>query len=90
MYGLTHTQKDKQRVRTSRDTTQPHVFSCTNVLYAQELREGRELAPDAGQRVGLYRELYGLMREHFGDDDLGRRKAWYFAPWHHSFFHRYR
>uniref|UniRef100_A0A7R9VK75 tRNA-dihydrouridine(47) synthase [NAD(P)(+)] n=2 Tax=Chlamydomonas euryale TaxID=1486919 RepID=A0A7R9VK75_9CHLO len=61
---------------------QPWIF--------EELRSGRELAPDAGMRVALYREFYGLMRDHFGDDDMGRRKAWYFAPWHHAFFHRYR
>lgn len=28
------------------------------------------------------------MKEHFGDDERGRRKAWYFFPWHFDFFCR--
>ena len=38
----------------------------------------------------MYRRLYKLMKDHFGDDAMGRRKAWYFAPWHHAWFHRAR
>lgn len=30
------------------------------------------------------------MKEHFGNDALGRSKAWNFLPWHFDFFHRYR
>jgi hypothetical protein len=56
----------------------------------REFRDNAELPLDAAARVGMYRELYGLMRSHFGDDEMGRKKAWYFAPWHHDFFHRYR
>jgi tRNA-dihydrouridine synthase 3 len=38
--------------------------------------------------VAIYRNLVTLMKAHFGDDALGRRKAFYFLPWHFSFFHR--
>ena len=38
----------------------------------------------------MYRRLYILMKDHFGDDMMGKRKAWYFAPWHHAWFYRYR
>ncbi len=54
----------------------------------QEFKAGKELFPTTLERVSMYRRLYVLMKEHFGDDAMGRRKAWYFAPWHHSFFHR--
>jgi hypothetical protein len=30
------------------------------------------------------------MKEHFGDDELGKRKAFYFLPWHFDFLTRYR
>ena len=30
------------------------------------------------------------MKEHFGDDAKGRKKAFYFLPWHCNFFCRYR
>jgi len=56
-----------------------------------EFKQGKEFGWSAEERVTLvYRRLVALMREHFGDDAMGRRKAWYFLPWHFSFFHRYR
>lgn len=30
------------------------------------------------------------MKEHFGSDDWGKRKSFYFLPWHLGFFARYR
>ncbi len=38
----------------------------------------------------MYRLLVTYMKEHFGDDERGRRKAWYFFPWHFDFLTRYR
>ncbi|KAG2493961.1 hypothetical protein HYH03_007891 [Edaphochlamys debaryana] len=56
----------------------------------QEFKEGRELQLSAADRVGVYRLLVSYMKEHFGDDEWGRRKAWYFFPWHFDFLTRYR
>ncbi|KAF8063726.1 DUS3L [Scenedesmus sp. PABB004] len=56
----------------------------------EELREGRELLLTAAERVGVYRRLAGHMKAHFGDDAWGKRKAFYFFPWHFAFFSRYR
>ncbi|KAF5833686.1 hypothetical protein DUNSADRAFT_9956 [Dunaliella salina] len=56
----------------------------------KELQEGRELALSAEDRVHIYRRLVALMKEQFGNDEWGRKKAFYFFPWHFSFFHRYR
>lgn len=56
----------------------------------QEFKEGRELHLSAADRVGVYRQLVSYMKAHFGDDAFGKRKAWYFFPWHFAFFHRYR
>lgn len=55
-----------------------------------EWAEGRDLDPDARERVGIYRRLVGHMRAYFGDDARGRSKAFYFLPWHFDFFVRYR
>lgn len=52
--------------------------------------QGRELLLDAEERVGVYRQLVGHMKAHFKDDARGKRGAFYFLPWHFSFFHRYR
>lgn len=62
--------------------TKPWVF--------KEFAENRELLPSAEERVQIYRKLVHYQKEHFGDDDYGKRKAWYFLPWHLGFFCRYR
>ena len=62
--------------------TKPWIF--------QEFKEGRGLDPNAGERVGIYRRFVSHCKEYFGDDARGRQKAWYFLPWHFSFFCRYR
>ena len=38
----------------------------------------------------MMRTLVRYMKEHFGDDDWGKRKAWYFLPWQLGWFSRYR
>lgn len=55
-----------------------------------EAKARRELELTPLERVGVYRRLALHMREYFGDDEKGRKKAWYFLPWHFNFFHRYR
>lgn len=54
----------------------------------EEVKLGRELCLTEADRVGVYRRLVSHMKDHFGDDARGRRSAWYFLPWHFSFFHR--
>ena len=56
----------------------------------QEIREQRELGLSAEQRLAIYWRLTQYMKEHFGEDDMGRRKTMTFLPWHFNFFHRYR
>jgi tRNA-dihydrouridine synthase 3 len=56
----------------------------------QEVRDGRSYEPDAADRIGIYRQLVSLMREHFGDDAQGFRKASYFLPFHLGWMARYR
>lgn len=55
-----------------------------------EVKAGRGLDPTADERVGIYRQLVSYMKSHFGDDEKGRRKAFYFLPWHLGFLARYR
>lgn len=56
----------------------------------QEALERRDLNFSATDRVGIYRRLTAYMKEYFGNDDMGRRKAFYFLPWHLGFFCRHR
>lgn len=56
----------------------------------KEFKEGKEWLPSVNERISIYRNFYSLMRDHFRDDEMGKRKASYFGPWHHNFLHRYR
>lgn len=56
----------------------------------QEINEKRELLLDAEQRCEVYWRLTQYMKEHFGDDERGVKKANNFLPWHFGLFHRYR
>jgi tRNA-dihydrouridine synthase 3 len=62
--------------------TKPWIFG--------EVRDGKEYELTSQERVGIYRQLTTYMKEHFGDDDKGKRKAFYFLPWHFDFFTRWR
>jgi tRNA-dihydrouridine synthase 3 len=62
--------------------TKPWVF--------REFKEGKEILPTSEDRVRMMRTLVAYQKEHFGDDDWGKRKSWYFLPWHLGWFSRYR
>lgn len=56
----------------------------------REIVEQRTWLPSAEERVGVYARFIAHCREHFGDDEKGRKKASYFLPWHFGFFCRWR
>jgi tRNA-dihydrouridine synthase 3 len=56
----------------------------------RELREGRVWEPTAEERVGVLWRFVELLRDHFGADERGRKRAMRFLPWHLGFFCRYR
>lgn len=56
----------------------------------EEVTRGQDIMPTAMERIGIYRKLVSYMKEHFGCDDLGQRKSFYFLPWHLGFLSRYR
>lgn len=56
----------------------------------REIEEQREYEPDAQQRVAIYLKLARFMKEHFRDDEKGRKRAIPFLRWHLGFLCRYR
>jgi tRNA-dihydrouridine synthase 3 len=56
----------------------------------QEFKDRQEWEPTLSDRIEIYYKLTSYMKDYFGSDDLGRKKASYFLPWHFSFFNRYR
>jgi hypothetical protein len=64
----------------------PGMISLTCLQWLQ----GMEIQPTAEERVGIYRRFTSYMKDYFYDDALGKRRAFYFLPWHFEFFCRYR
>jgi tRNA-dihydrouridine synthase 3 len=56
----------------------------------REVRTGEAWEPTGEERVALLWRFVELLREHFGEDDRGRKRAMRFLPWHLNFFCRYR
>ena len=55
----------------------------------KEVNDNDTWKPDAAERIQVYRTLAGYMKDHFGDDAMGRKKSWNFLPWHFEFLSRY-
>ena len=62
--------------------TKPWIF--------KELLEGREWLPSAQEQWEILLRFTGYLRDHFGDDELGRKRATAFLSWHLDWFSRYR
>jgi tRNA-dihydrouridine synthase 3 len=56
----------------------------------REVRTGQAWEPTGEERAAFLWRFVELLREHFGDDPRGRRRAMRFLPWHLNFFCRYR
>ena len=56
----------------------------------REIEENRGIEPGAEERVGIYFQFAKLLKEHFRDDEKGRKRTMFFLPWHLGFFCRYR
>jgi tRNA-dihydrouridine synthase 3 len=54
----------------------------------KEFNDNAMWLPTAKERVQVYRTLAQYMKEHFGGDDIGRKRAWTFLPWHLQFLSR--
>jgi tRNA-dihydrouridine synthase 3 len=55
----------------------------------RELKTGETWLPTAEERFSVLWRFAELLREHFGADERGTRRALRFLPWHLNFFCRY-
>jgi tRNA-dihydrouridine synthase 3 len=55
----------------------------------REIKSGVTWLPTAEERFAVLWRFVELLREHFGDDERGRRRAMRFLPWHLNFLCRY-
>jgi tRNA-dihydrouridine synthase 3 len=55
----------------------------------REVKEGRTWLPTPEERFSVLWRFVELLREHFGEDERGRKRTMRFLPWHLNFFCRY-
>lgn len=56
----------------------------------REFETSMDVEPDPGERLAVLRRYVALCREHFGDDEKGRRRIRRFFVFHQDFFRRFR
>lgn len=87
---LTHYEAEERRRRSGVRSVMIGRGALIKPWVFREIREGRAWEPSAEERFALLLRFAGMLREHFGADELGRRRALGFLPWHLGFFCRYR
>lgn len=86
---LTHYEADTRRKVSGVSSVMIGRGALIKPWIFQELKEGKELCLSTLQRLEVYWKFVQYMKEHFRDDDKGRRRIMGFLPWHFSFFSRY-
>lgn len=61
--------------------TKPWIF--------KEFNDNATWLPTTNERIEVYYILARYMKDHFGDDEMGKKRAWTFLPWHFEFLCRY-
>ena len=87
---LTHYEAERLMRTSGVDALMIGRAALTQPWSFQNFYSRSEWQPDAFERVSIYRRLACYQKEHFGDDERGRQKAFNFLPWHFDFFTRYR
>jgi tRNA-dihydrouridine synthase 3 len=71
-----------------------HWWICAQALINpwlfDDIRNEKSWLPTAAERLEVYYSLVAGYRDTFGDDERGRKTAWYFVPFHFNFFQRWR
>jgi len=86
---LTHYEARRRMDESSVDSVMVGRGALSKPWIFKEFNENETWAPDTNERIEVYRTLANYMKDHFGDDSMGRKKAFNFLPWHFEFLSRY-
>mmetsp|Transcript_25247 Transcript_25247/g.54370 ORF Transcript_25247/g.54370 Transcript_25247/m.54370 type:complete len:468 (+) Transcript_25247:2-1405(+) len=86
---LTHYEARRRMEETGVHSVMVGRGALTKPWIFKEFNDNETWSPDAKERVQIYRTLANYMKDHFGDDEMGRKKSWSFLPWHFEFLSRY-
>jgi tRNA-dihydrouridine synthase 3 len=87
---LTHYEAAERMRRSGVSSVMLGRGALTKPWLFREIKENRGWFPSAEQRLGVVYRLVELLREHFRDDERGRKRSHRFLSWHMDFFWRYR
>jgi len=86
---LTHYEARRRIQESSVDSVMVGRGALIKPWIFKEFHENKTWIPNAKERIEVYRTLASYMKDHFGDDDFGRKRAFGFLPWHFEFLSRY-
>jgi len=86
---LTHYEARRRMEETGVDSVMVGRGALAKPWIFKEFKDGATWTPEVAERVEVYRTLAMYMKDHFGDDAMGRKKSWNFLPWHFEFLSRY-
>ena len=86
---LTYYEANRRIDQCSVDSVMVGRGALTKPWLFKEFKDQQTWNLGCDDRIEIYRTLTSYMKEHFGDDDWGRKKSWNFLPWHFEFFCRY-
>ncbi len=86
---LTYYEARRRMEETSVDSVMVGRGALCKPWIFKEFNENQTWSPDMYERIDVYYTLTNYMKDHFGKDDMGRKKSWYFLPWHFEFLSRY-
>ena len=87
---LTHYEARQRMASSGVDGVMVGRGALTKPWIFDEFKHGEAWEPSAAERVEVYYRLSRYMKEHFQDDERGKRSAFYFLPWHFDFLTRYK
>jgi tRNA-dihydrouridine synthase 3 len=86
---LTHFEAEARRRRAGVQSIMLARGALIKPWLFREIREGKSWLLTAEERLHVLWRFVELLREHFRDDEKGRRRAHRFLSWHLNFFCRY-
>ena len=86
---LTHYEANKRMEETGVHSVMVGRGALIKPWLFKEFKDNASWSPTARERIEVYYTLANYMKEHFGDDEMGRKKSWTFLPWHFEFLSRY-
>ena len=86
---LTYYEATRRLEESSVDSVMVGRGALTKPWIFKEFKDKQTWNLDNHERIAIYRTLTTYMKDHFGDDEWGRKKSWNFLPWHFEFFARY-